>query len=418
MKILAKLKMKRNNIILLFSIIANNLIAQQFNKSAILSKIDIDGLHAISLTPEIRSFSNIDLNDLRIYDAGNKEVPYYIWKFTKNTPSINFEEFPIISKEILTKKASNIIVEVKGKNETNEIVLNITNSKLLKFCNISGSNDQRHWFGLLDNFKLSDLENISSTSIFVNIKLPKTNYKYLKFQINDTKTAPIDILKIGQYKHSLLRNKLLSINPTSLKYINVINQKKTQIVVNFKEPQILESLDFEIFKPNFYRRNARILAKKTILKKHNKKETFLESLTEFELNSNKSNSIELPTIFEKEIIIEIDNEDNPTLEITKINFKQTPIFIIADLKASANYTLKTGNSILNSPNYDIYNFKEDSISTLPTVSIGELKTINNQSLTQNENTSFWQNKIFLWLCIGLVGLIIFYFSSTLIKDMK
>jgi hypothetical protein len=410
--------LKKFSTLLLLLFIANHLLAQQFNTTARLSNIKTDGLHSIAISPVIRSFSKADLSDLRLYGADNKEVPFYIWKNSRNTTSINFEEFPMLSKEILPNKASNVIIENIGSKVIDEIVLNIANSKLLKTCDISGSNDQTQWFGLLDKYKISDLENTASTNVFVNIKLPKSSYRYLKFQINDTKTAPIDLLKIGVFKQSLVHDKLLSVNPTSLKYDTDVAQKKTQIIVSFKEPQIIENIDFQIIKPNYYKRNVRILVSKTILKKHNKKENYLETLAEFELNSNKNNEFELPTISEKEIIIEIDNEDNPALKIANMNFTQLPVYIVADLKANENYTLKTGSSELFAPNYDITHFKNSTISTLPTASFLEINTIRNQVLTQNKNTSFWQNRWFLWLCIGVLGVVIFYFSSDLLKEIK
>jgi hypothetical protein len=127
------------------------------------------------------------------------------------------------------------------------------------------------------------------------------------------------------------------------------------------------------------------------------------------------NNFELPQLFEKEITIEIDNQDNPALEITSIDLAQLPVYLVADLKTNQNYTLKTGNATLSAPSYDLAN---NANSNLPTASFSELNTIENQHSTQNTNTSFWQNKYFLWFCIAAAGLVTFYFSASLLKDMK
>lgn len=408
-------KMKSSRLILVLLLLANTLMAQQFKKTAKLSGIKTDGLHAIAISPQIRSFSNVDLSDVRLFGADNNEVPYYILKNARNTTSSNFEEYPIISKEIKPQKASIIIIENTGGNLLDQIVLNIANSNLLKICDISGSNNQKEWFGLLDKYQLSGLENPTSTSIFVNINLPKSNYHYLKFQFQDSTTAPINVLKIGNFKQASVSQQLLYLKADFIKHSTNTEQKRTQINLRFNQPQIIENIVFKVAKPNFYNRKARILANRTLLKKHNKKEHYQETLAQFELNSNRDNNFELPQLFEKEITIEIDNQDNPALEITSIDLAQLPVYLVADLKTNQNYTLKTGDATLSAPSYDLAN---NANSNLPTASFSELNTIENQHSTQNTNTSFWQNKYFLWFCIAAAGLVTFYFSASLLKDMK
>ncbi len=54
----------------------NQIVAQKFSVSAPISNIKSDGLHSLLLTPQIRSYTQSDFGDLRIFDAANKEVPY------------------------------------------------------------------------------------------------------------------------------------------------------------------------------------------------------------------------------------------------------------------------------------------------------------------------------------------------------
>jgi hypothetical protein len=410
-------KMKISKIFLII-LLANQTIAQQFGTTAKIANIKTDGLYSVLLTPEIRSFTKEDLRDLRIFDAANKEVPYFIWKETINNATTNFEEFTIVSREIIANVATQIVIENAGSKTLDEIVLNITNSKLIKTCNISGSDDQKQWFGLLDKFQFPDLENKDSTNVFTRIKLPPSTYHYIKFEINDKKTAPINILKIGNFKHSLLGSKMQFVMPNDIKTATDSKQKKTQIKVSFSQPQIIENIAFEIQKPNFYKRNARILVNRTKFRRNKTSENYLETIVEFELNSAKNNTFDIPTLFEKEFIIEIDNEDNSTLTITNLKFSQLSTYLVSDFKAAENYTLKTGNDSLTAPNYDISFFKNSISMQLPEANIAEIKTILNVSETPNKDISFWQNSWFLWLCISIAGMVIAYFSTTLLRDLN
>lgn len=411
-------KMKKSSIIILVALWVNQAFAQHFNTSATLSEIKTNGLHAILVSPEIRSFSKADLEDLRLFGTDQKEVPYYISRDARYTTSVDFENYPLLKKEIIPNRSTHVIIENIGSKAIENIVLNIRNSRLEKTCNISGSNDQKQWFGLLEKCELANLENPNNTHVFVDIKLPKSNYRFLKIQINDSTSAPIDILQVGNFRHSWVDGKLLSVLPTEVLTSTDAIQKKTIIRVRFDQPQVIENIDFQITKPNLYKRKCRITTTKTILKKHSKEEIQEETLAVFDLNSSTRNSIKLPTIFEKEFVIEIENEDNPPLEIKEIVFSQLPIYMVADLKAGENYILKTNNLNLTAPIYDIENFKNQDHATFPTAVFSGVKQIKNTTIAQHTTKSFWQEKWFLWLCIGIAGVTILYFSISLIKEMK
>ena len=105
------------------------------------------------------------------------------------------------------------------------------------------------------------------------------------------------------------------------------------------------------------------------------------------------------------------------MTVSEIKCNQIPVAIIADLKANEKYTVKTGNSILNAPQYDLSYFKNNIATTLPeTIIYGVEQTITTQNGIQEK--SFWQQSWFMWLCIALGGIAILYFTASLVKDMK
>jgi hypothetical protein len=144
---------------------------------------------------------------------------------------------------------------------------------------------------------------------------------------------------------------------------------------------------------------------------------FPEEIFTFELSSDTNNTFTIPQLFEKECFIEIENQDNPPLTLGKIQFFQNQIAVIADLKANEKYTITTGNSKLNSPEYDLENFKKNTNSNLPEAKIYDIKQLNSKK-TSPQNQSFWQQSWFMWLCISLGGIAVLYFTSSLVKDMK
>ena len=406
--------MKPNKFLAFLVLLTNGIFAQS-NTTAKINAVAKNGLHKISLAAEIRSFSKEDLSDFRILDSKGTEISYYILQGNNESTSSLFTEFKILSRTTIPKKETTIVFE-NDKTSLSEITLSINNSDVTKPYSISGSNNQKEWFGLVNKAVLSELKNNEDVSVFKTIPLPLSSYRYLKIDLNDSISLPINILKIGFFTHKINAADLVEITKRSIKTMQIQAQKKTLIHIAFSHPQIVNQINFTVSNPNLFQRNAQIYVnKKTLVK--NKTKKYQETLFNFELNSNQKNSFTVPQLFEKDFFIEIENHDNQPLTFTKIQFFQNPITIIADLKANENYNIQTGNPELNRPEYDLENFKNNINTDLPEATIHDI-----QHLTAKKNEiktqSFWQQAWFMWLCIGLGGIAIVFFSANLVKDMK
>ena len=314
------------------------------------------------------------------------------------------------------KKSSSIVISNPSVTNINRISLSIANSDVVKKYSISGSDDQKEWFGVSNSQELEDLKSTDKTSVIKTISFPLCSYRFLKIDFNDKKTLPINILKAGNFNSQVQSNLLQQIIPKSRSITQLPNEKKTQIHLVFEGPQVINQIVFDITKPTLYKRNASIYKNVTRKIKH-KTETYPENSTNFELSSDTKNIFNISQIFGKEIFITIENQDNQPLTITAIKCNQIPVSIIADLKANEKYTIKTGNPNLYAPQYDLSYFKNNISTTLPETTIyGIERTISIQNRIQEK--SFWQQSWFMWLCIALGGITILYFTASLVKEMK
>ncbi|MFV5692332.1 hypothetical protein ACM55K_09950 [Flavobacterium sp. LT1R49] len=414
MKINAMKLMKLNNFLILLFL--TNLSFGQHKTTAKIKIVANDGLHKMVLPPAIRSFSKEDLSDFRIFDTKGNEVPYFIIQNEKKTSPNTFEEYSILSKTVVPKKSSSIVIKNPSATNINRISLSIANSDVVKTYSISGSDDQKEWFGLSNSQELGDLNSTDKNSVIKTISFPLSSYRFLKIDFNDKKTLAINILKAGNFNNQVQNNLLQQIIPKSSSITQLPNEKKTQIHLVFDAPQVINQLVFDITEPTHYKRNASIYKNVTRKIKH-KTETYQENSTNFELSSDTKNTFNISQMFEKEFFITIENQDNQPLTISAIKCNQIPVTIIADLKANEKYTIKTGNPNLYAPQYDLSNFKNNIATTLPQTIIYEIKqTIKAQNEIQEK--SFWQQSWFMWLCITLGGIAILYFTTSLVKDMK
>ncbi|MFH7004645.1 hypothetical protein [Flavobacterium bizetiae] len=392
-----------------------NLSFGQYQTSAKLKKITQNGFNEIILSPEVRSFSKQDLSDIRLFDSKGNEVPYFFQ--SNNAVSSNtFEEYSIVSKTVYPKKSTSIVIEIPSNKHNNQLSLFIANSDVEKKYSVSGSDDQKEWFGISDSQTLYDLNSQSETSVVKTISYPLSTYRYLKIDFDDKKTLPINVLKVGNFNSKLQKSALQEIFPKQSITTEIPSEKETQIRVLFDAPQVINEISFGISKPTYYKRTA-ILYRKIKRETKRKSQIIEEEITSFELNSNATNTFVFPEIFEKEFYIKIQNHDNQPLSISKIKYFQKPISIIADLNVNENYILKTGNKNLSEPEYDLSNFKNNIVVNLPQTTLYDIQHKTTVK-TAVANKSFWQQSWFMWLCIILGGITILFFTASLIKDLK
>lgn len=408
-----KLKIQTmKKLISLFSFLIIGISSAQ-NYQGKLNKVSENSLHQILLTPEILSASQNNVDFVRIFDSKNNEVPYVIYNGKSSNSS--FRNFTIISKTAATNVATSIIISNENGLNLDNLTLKIANTDVDKKYNISGSNDQKVWFGLVSNKIINDLNEAGKTSVERNFSFPLNNYKFLKFDFIDKNSLPINVLEAGLEENHSVNQSKTELQNFNQKIETDKKLKQTRLTITFQNPQVIDGIGFEISSPSYYLRDARILINKTRIYKKST-ENYEENISSFQLNSKSKNRFEFQNFLAKEFIVEIDNQDNPVLEIKKINIFQLPVTILSDLKSNENYTLKI-DSTWSAPQYDLANSGIDFNQNYPVATISNLEKLD-VTESKVEAKTFWQTPLFMWVCIVLAVVIIGYFALGLIKDMN
>lgn len=377
-----------------------------------IENVKEDGFHKILIDSKVRSASQDNLDYFRILDKNKKEVPFVVF-INSNRDTSLYQKLENINKSSIKDSISTYIVANYNLKFNGEITFLISNSKINKYFSVSGSNNQKEWFGLVSNQMLSELNNENGTSVEKIISFPSNNYKFLKIEFNDKNSLPINILNIGYYKGEQTTIETTILNDFQYKISENKKEKKTIITFSADHFQKVDEIAFTISN-KLFSRNATLFINKTKTVKR-QTENYQEAVSSFVLNSNTSNSFQLNGFFEKEFTIEIDNHDNQPLEFSKIELLQKSLYVISDLKSNEKYEVVI-DSTLTKPQYDLANFVI-STNDYPKATISNLIKI----VSEKENASekpFWQSKAFMWICILFGIAIIGYFAIGLLKDMK
>ncbi|MBK9284169.1 MAG: hypothetical protein IPM51_07580 [Sphingobacteriaceae bacterium] len=377
-----------------------------------------NALQALAISSELKNYAKSDFSDVRLFDSAGRETPYFLVNETFKYNSTSFKEYEILNKEVGQGRYTRFTIHNPNAEQIGHVILNIVNSDAWKVCDITGSNDNKEWFSISDHIFLHHLYDLDNTNAYRSIHFPPVNYKYIKFEIKDLSTKPLNILKAGYFEGCISAGKLNEIKADSLISTEVKENKTTLIKVKFKNAAIINKIRFNIKAPNFFKREVNVYVNRTQTNKK-KVEQYRDLIMSFELNSDHSNSFEISNFREGEFEIEIKNNDNPALEIEKIEFSQLQSYLVADFKENEKYILKAGDKKLALPVYDIAYFKDKISKQLIIGNGSELALIPAivSEVTPVE-TNLWQEPWFMWACISLASFLLLIFSLKVLKDLK
>jgi hypothetical protein len=372
-----------------------------------------DGFYLVLLDPDLCSASKSNSAYFRIIDSHENEVPYVYYQALDEN-NIHFIELPIISKSTQMDSFTSVEIENKNLNALNNISLFISNTSITKSLNVSGSDDRENWFGLVQNQLLTNIYDEKSGQVEKVILFPLNNYRYLKIDFSNLNSLPINVLNAGIYRSEINYVRQLELSGFEHKIVHDKVKRKTLIYISFDSPQAVSELSLDIHS-NLYLRNATIWVERSRkVKKRNKK--FRNQIASFTINSALKSVFEIPTIFEKDFVIEIENQDNPPLNIQGISLFQKPVYALVYLKTSQKYTVIVDTS-LSKPTYDLQHFQPENIKNIEVLDIDNFTQIK-ADIVLTKNLKFRQSKWFLWISLIVGCVIITWFTWKLIKDLE
>ncbi|MDF2456128.1 MAG: hypothetical protein K0R51_2121 [Cytophagaceae bacterium] len=245
------------------------------------------------------------------------------------------------------------------------------------------------------------------------INFPLSNYEYYKLEVNDSASAPLNILKVGYYTTTVETAKQIQLPVPSIRQADSLKSKQTFVEFNFKSDFHINTLSFAIDGPKFYKRKA-VLYK---VERRAKGSVQLAEQLFFNLLSDKEQVISIPEVYGKNFLVVIDNGDNESLNVTSIKAFQSTRYIVAYLKKDNQYILSLGNKKAELPLYDLESFRDSIPAVLTEVKPLKFEFVRKEQVKAAVKEDWFKSRIWIWsalaIVIGLLGLI----SYRMIKEM-
>ncbi|MBL7858376.1 MAG: hypothetical protein JNM57_11860 [Cyclobacteriaceae bacterium] len=386
-----------------------------FTSSATLPPIDSTGFYRIALTSDVCIHLNNNFTGLRLYNEKEQEVPF-LFEEEKKTTVNRFSEYEILEKTQKRNCCTTLVLHNPERNSINNISLIIKNADVLKTATLLGSDNREQWYALKQHVQLDGLNNARATADMKMLNFPWSNYSYYKLEIDDSTTAPLNILRAGYYQlETSERN--YSVVPIKLfSQVDSVDIKKTYITIRFDTVRLVDRLEFTISGLPYFSRNATLYKKGVHQLRNGSTESYLLAVHTFQLRSDQENIVSLPTIRSNEFIVIIENLDNPPVQISAVNTFQLNRYITAWLEKENSYTLRLGNINNEEPNYDLAQFKDKIPQQPPVLNVSKIEST--KTTAPKSDFVFFTSRTLIWAILFIVILALGWMSIRMVKEAE
>lgn len=402
-------------VVIALSFIVLSAKGQEYRAEALLPAVDHDGFHRIMLTPELMPYVNNNFSNIRILDKNGVQVPYLMEKDRETASSTEFIPYTIEEKTILPDSCTILVLKNDDGITINNINLVIRNAAIYKEAELYGSDDGESWYALRDRFSIGLANSTEATSEIKIIDFPASDYKWYKLRINDKGSAPLNILQAGYYMHIPQAIRYEEVPVRYMEQDNDLEKKKSTVWIWPDTMRVIDRISWTISGTPYYQRQARLY---TNMQARDHKGDFVTRriiLAEFQVNSRHEAVLYLPEIKLDNLILEIENGDNPPLKVDEIKFYQVNRYLVAWLEQGETYKIAFGEDDMPVPNYDLANFRDSIPALLTSVQPGAVQPILS---AEEESTTIFTTKLFIWVAIAVVIVVLGLMSIRMMREAK
>lgn len=379
-----------------------------------LNKIEKENYYTLLLSPEVIARSKSNLSDIRIYNIADKdtsEVPYLMNWMGSNIKEVSIP-FELINDTYNEKCCSYVTLKFPKKQTINQIKLNVSDSNFDKSLKIEGSNDNKQWFTIKEHLRIVRFRNSSEDYSYTTLNFNGSEFTYFRIKFDDDGSPRINVTAAYAFENQLIEGKYNELKILGKKQTENKKEKISEVIVDFPYSYLVNYITIKSNSKNDFYRNINIYGSNGTIKtgKGDLENWYMINTTVF--SSIENNIIFCNNSKTKKLKIEIINYDNEPIVLDEIKAFAEQCQLVANLPQSENLYLAYGKENDNAPNYDLIHFKDKIPNELSNVDYGSEQV---KIISINKPDQIIKSKVWLWVVMGVVLVIIGYFALSMLK---
>ncbi|MBM3860819.1 MAG: DUF3999 domain-containing protein [Verrucomicrobia bacterium] len=328
-----------------------------------IQRLDVtqSGLVTVSLPPATLNAARAGLEDVRIVDHADREVPFLLLRSSRrHATAISPGKFTTS----LTGRKTVVLIETGTTQSFDAITLATPSTGFIKAVSIEGSNDQHTWSLLATGQPVFRQANGVAN---LRVTFAEGNWRFLRATVDDARSEAVPFT--GATLHALGGE---SATPERLPVTitdRTENGSQTRLTLDLGGANVrLASLRIETVEPLFARNVSvavRQVQENAITEKTLARDTVYQVAIE---NQTPVSRLELPLdlpVATRDLLLLVENEDNPPLPVSAVTATRWPVHVVFRASQAGAYRLLTGNPRCAAPRYDLAALRQSLALTTP-----------------------------------------------------
>jgi len=371
--------------------------------------------HSLQVPNQIFKSAQIGLEDLRIYGIKDKdtiEVPY-ILEQSSNQVTDRETTFNIINQSS-NQNGYYYTFQSASIATINQIKLSFKQTNFDWRIKLEGSNDNKEWFGILDDYRILSIKNNNTDYQFTQLNFPTAKYTYFRILVKANEKPELNAAKIS--KTDTLKGIDLNIPYQSYQLVNDAKNKQSIIEVSLANITPISYLKINAQSDFDYYRSIRIESAIDSAKTEKGIQYNYTQLFEGTLSSLESPEFRFNSTLASHLRITIENNDNTPLRLNSIALMGPVYELIARFeKTDYQYALYYGNTTATAPSYELKNFENKIPIGITTLTVNAEQY--NEAFTKKvEQKPLFENKLWLWCLMGVIIALLGFFAYKMLKS--
>ncbi len=373
-----------------------------------------DMWHKLTLPDDIYDKVKPALSDLRIIaipaSGDTTEVPYILKSDAGHTIEKDVE-FSIVNKSQHGRDFY-ITLALHSVIRINQIMLDIENDNFDWRIDLGGSQDQKQWFVIANDYRILSIKNTETNYSFTKVDFPDSEYAFyrIRFKEIDTPAFKSARLKLREVEDGRLVGRLVK----SFKIHEEKETEKTVIDLNLIHNVPVSEIKIQVSDEIDYYRPISIEYLRDSFETEKGWRYNYQSLFAGTLSSFEKASFRFPVAMAKTYRISIRNSDNNPLHISDVEASGYNYDLFMRFADRGKYFFLYGNEDAYRPDYDLRHFEENIPETIMSVTLGEERKIIPILLPDKE--PLFMNQYWLWIIISVVGVVLVFFTIRMMKS--
>ncbi len=331
-------------------------LSAQHSWQAVLPAVEAKGLHAIRLTPELLGASTLDLRDVRLFDGNGSEVPFVRKDVVAERLGATFVPYPLERNEVQRERT---VIEFQRPTERVVDVLHVRVRPVdvVKQMRVLGSDDRRQWFLVKDDHVVAQGARGDPPRQVLTIHIPPTDYPWIRLVLNDSLTAPMQILEVGHFSSERSVPTFVASGPLMWEQLDTTNE--TRIRIKASRPIAVDRIRFAVEDAGFFHRNVELRTwsdRSQGSRPRQRPLTLRPTVRATTISSDFAPVFDLNTTVLDTFELVIDNGNDRPLRFTDLTAFAHEHLLLAQLVPGITYHLATGDPKANAPRYDMAHF--------------------------------------------------------------